>query len=199
MKNLLFVFALLTVTLASKAQHYGDSLYQRLAPITNLEDAQLDTGNVIKLVLKRNKFTSIPASIFNFTEIEYLDLSKNRIDTISDDIAKLTNLRVLNLSKNKITTIPPAIYKLKKLESLIIGGNEFSILPSGIDSLQSLVEISLWNTNVDILPFGIEKIKTLRVIDMRGILMNPPQQDEIYDLLPEDIKIYLSPPCNCSF
>lgn len=199
MKKLLVILLLVASLAPVKAQQYGDSLYHRTAPITDLEDAKLDTGNVIKLVLKRNKYTSIPKEIFDFTELEYLDLSKNKIDTISLEISKLTNLRVLNLSKNKITHIPSAIYQLKNLESLIIGGNEFSVLPKGIDSLQKLVEISLWNTNVDVLPFGIEKIKTLKVVDMRGILMNPPQQDEIYDVLPENIKIYLSPPCNCSF
>ena len=64
--------------------------------------------------------------------------------------------------------------------------------------MSRLEELNLWNTSVDNLPFDIDDIKTLKVIDMRGILLNFEMQEELLELLPK-VKLYLSPPCNCTF
>ena len=41
-------------------------------------------------------------------------------------------------------------------------------------------------------------LQQLKEIDLRGISMNPTQQQQILDLLP-NVKILLSAPCNCGF
>ena len=46
--------------------------------------------------------------------------------------------------------------------------------------------------------YDIDEVKTLKVIDMRGILLNFEMQEELLELLPK-VKLYLSPPCNCTF
>ena len=58
--------------------------------------------------------------------------------------------------------------------------------------------LDLWNTNVTNLPEQITRLEKLKEIDLRGISMNPTQQQQILDLLP-NVKILLSAPCNCGF
>ncbi|MAS51576.1 MAG: hypothetical protein CMD20_00080 [Flavobacteriales bacterium] len=196
-KVVLVFFAFISINVFSQ-KLYSDSAYKHVAPYLKLSDAIADTGNVEKLILKKKKLTSIPKEVFNMTELEYLDLSKNKIDSIPKEIVNLKNLRVLILAKNKITKIPIELYSLKKLKILDVSSNDISKLPRGIKELSRLEELNLWNTSVDDLPFDIDSIKTLRVIDMRGILLNFEMQEELLELLPK-VKLYLSPPCNCSF
>ena len=90
------------------------------------------------------------------------------------------------------------LYTLKKLKVLDISSNDISKLPRGIKALSTLEELNLWNTSIDNLPYDIDEVKTLKVIDMRGILLNFEMQEELLELLPK-VKLYLSPPCNCTF
>ena len=177
---------------------FSDSAYKNVVPYIKLTEAISDTGNVTKLILKKKKFTSIPKEIFKMTELEYLDLSKNKIDSIPKEIVNLKNLRVLIISKNKIKKVPKELYTLKKLKILDVSSNDISKLPKGIKGLSKLEELNLWNTSVDNLPFDIDEVKTLKVVDMRGILLNFEMQEDLIELLPK-VKIYLNPPCNCSF
>tara|TARA_Y100000589_G_scaffold262387_1_gene252661 strand:- start:286 stop:882 length:597 start_codon:yes stop_codon:yes gene_type:complete len=177
---------------------YSDSAYKRVVPYNNLFDAISDTGSVIKLILKKKKLLSFPREIFNMIELEYLDLSKNKIDSIPEEIENLKNLRVLILSKNKLKKIPAELYKLKKLKILDLSSNDISKLPKGIKDLNQLEELNLWNTSVDNLPIDIDKVNTLRLVDMRGVLLSFEIQEELLETLPK-VKLFLSPPCNCSF
>mgnify|MGYP001242614168 FL=1 len=196
-KGFFIFFSLITYSVFSQ-KLYSDSAYKNVTPHVNLSDAILDTGNVLKLILKKKKLTSFPLEILKMNELEYLDLSKNKIDSIPTEIRNLKNLRVLILSKNKITKIPPELYELKNLKVLNLSSNNISALPQGIKGLSKLEELNLWNTGVDNLPNDIDEVKTLKVIDMRGILLNFEMQEELLDLLP-NVKLYLSAPCNCTF
>jgi len=196
-KSLLIFLAFISVNVFSQ-KLYSDSAYKHVTPYLKLSDAIADTGNIEKLILKKKRFTSIPKEIFNMTELEYLDLSKNKIDSIPKEIGNLKNLRVLILSKNKIKKIPLELYTLKKLKILDVSSNDISLLPRGIIGLSKLEELNLWNTSVDDLPFDIDQVKTLKVVDMRGILLNFEMQEELLELLPK-VKLYLSAPCNCTF
>ncbi len=198
MKTLALAFlAFISFNLFSQSL-YSDSAYKYVSPHIKLSDAISDTGNVTKLILKKKKLKSIPKEVLNMSELEYLDLSKNKIDSIPKQITNLKSLRVLILSKNRIKKIPVELYALKKLKILDISSNDITKLPRGIKGLSILEELNLWNTGVDDLPFDIDSIKTLKVIDMRGILLNFEMQQELLELLPK-VKLYLSPPCNCSF
>ncbi len=177
---------------------YSDSAFKNIKAHVKLFEAVADTNKVIKLILKKKRLTSIPKEIFTLQDLEYLDLSKNKLDSIPNDIVKLKKLKVLILSRNQIKKISKEIYKLTELKILNISSNDITKLPKGIRTLSKLEELNIWNTSVDNLPNDIEKIKTLKVVDMRGILLNYETQEELFDLLP-NVKLYMSPPCNCSF
>lgn len=198
MKKVLVIFFLFMSVSVVSQRLYSDSAYNRIASHIKLSEAIADTGGVIKLILKKKKLVSIPKEIFNMTELEYLDLSKNKIDSIPKEIANLKKLRVLILSKNKLEQIPLELYQLKNLKILDINSNDISKLPRGIKGLLKLEELNLWNTSVDNLPVDIDEISTLKTIDMRGVLLSFETQEELLEALPK-VKLYLSPPCNCSF
>ena len=197
MRNLILFILVLSGSLVN-AQFYSDSAYKDVTAYVELENAITDTGSVKKLILKRKKYTSIPKEVFNMVEFEYLDLSKNKIDSISPKIGGLKNLEVLILSRNKFTKLPPELYELENLKVLNLSANNLDSLPSNIDKLKEIEELNLWNSGVSKLPTGIEHIKTLKLVDMRGVLLNYSEQEELFDLLP-NVKLYLSPPCNCGF
>lgn len=191
---ILFVFTLNGIS----QELYSDSAFKDVKASVNLLVAKTDTNKIIKLVLKKKRLTSIPEQIFTFQDLEYLDLSKNKLDSIPNDIVKLKNLKVLILSRNQLKEIPKELYKLKNLKILNISSNDIIKLPKGISGLSQLEELNIWNTSIDNLPNDIDKIKSLKVVDMRGILLNYETQEELFDLLP-NVKLYTSPPCNCSF
>ena len=199
MKYILSTLLILVFTSSfSQQKLYSDSAYKKVAPYVDLQEAVADTGNVTKLILKKKKYTKIPSEIFNMIELEYLDLSKNKIDTLPADLGKLKNLRVLILGKNKLSVIPLELYQLEKLKILDLSSNDISELPEGLSKLKALEELNLWNTSVDKLPEDIMHNDALKLVDMRGILLNYEAQEEVYELLP-NVKVYMSPPCNCSF
>jgi Leucine-rich repeat (LRR) protein len=165
---------------------------------TSLEEAKKDSSKVFKLTLKRKKFKTIPAEIWNMTNLQYLDLSKNKIDSIPPQIKNLKNLQVLILSKNKISNLPEEFYQLKNLKVIRIGSNDVGYLSKQVRDFKKLEELDLWNTNVSELPFELSKLPKLKLLDLRGILLNVERQEDILELYSET-KVLMSLPCNCSF
>lgn len=198
MRILLFISIFIGFGTLSAQESYADSVYKDVTAFKSIKAALENPDEVIKLVLKRDRLDSIPPSIYQFKNLEYLDLSSNRIDSIPDEITQLKNLKVLSLRRNKINAIPKSIYELKELRVLDLGANNFDYMPKGIDNLSFLRELDLWNTGMTTIPIGLEDIKPLWLLDLRGISLNFEQQEEIYELMPE-VKIFMSPPCNCSF
>ncbi len=60
----------------------------------------------------------IPAEIFNFSELEELNVNSGEITSIPVDIRKLYNLRVLNLGNTSINELPEEIGQLKHLQEI---------------------------------------------------------------------------------
>jgi len=196
----LFFLALTFFSIKSIAQNKLlsiDSLNQ-IEGITKVKDLPEGNSEVVKIVLKRERLTIIPPQIFDYTNLQYLDLSKNKIDSISPDIAKLKNLQVLILSKNQIDAFPYEIFLLSNLVILEANSNGVNYISPNIKMLTKLKSLDLWNTNVTTFPDEMTVLENLEVIDLRGITMNPIQQQNILELFPE-VKVYMSMPCNCGF
>src|SRR4051812_46486990 len=58
-----------------------------LSGFTSLEEALKHPEEVIKLELRKKKLKAFPPEIFQFTNLQYLDLSKNNITEIPAGIA----------------------------------------------------------------------------------------------------------------
>lgn len=192
---------LLVLVLPARAQNRQllDSLsLDTLTPITSLEEAMKNPDAVIKLVLRREKLKVFPAVIFQFKNLQYLDLSKNDLKELPDSIGMLSNLQVLHLSKNKIEYLPKTIGELSNLQVLEVNQNELVELPMQIGNLKKLVYLDLWSNNIERFPDELHNLRgNLKTMDLRVILINDDVQQRLQQWLP-NTKIYFSPNCRCS-
>lgn len=201
----ILIGVLILCSLAVKAQVKSDvllPLYDSLAldtmtAFTDLASALEHPEKVVKLVLRKEKFTAFPAELWKFPNLQYLDLSKNKLTEVPDSINFFSNLQVLHLSKNNIEFLPREIGDLSNLMILDINQNELTSLPPQIGKLKKLRYLDLWSNNLSIFPDELKELsETLMVLDLRVILINAETQDRIRLLLPKTI-IYMSPPCKC--
>lgn len=163
---------------------------------TDLSKALKNPEKVVKLVLKRKKFKSFPEEIFQFTNLQYLDISKNAITTIPGKIGTLKNLQHFTISKTGLQYLPPQIGDLENLYYLNANQNEIYELPVEIGKLSKLKYLDLWDNNIDVFPEQIKNCKQLREVDLRNIMISDAKQKQIQSLL-RHTKIHFSPYCNC--
>ena len=176
---------------------YDSLTLDTMVGYTDLESALKEPEKVVKLTLRKQKFTSFPAELWKFPNLQYLDLGKNKITEVPDSISFFKNLQVLHLSKNSIEFLPREIGDLSNLMILDINQNELTSIPPQIGKLKKLRYLDLWSNNLSIFPDELKELsETLQVLDLRVILINAETQDKIRQMLPKTT-IYMSPPCKC--
>ena len=176
---------------------YDSLTLDTMVGYTDLATALKEPEKVIKLTLRKQKYTQFPAELWKFPNLQYLDLSKNKIKEVPDSINFFTNLQVLHLSKNEIEFLPREIGDLSNLMILDINQNELTSIPPQIGKLKKLRYLDLWSNNLSIFPDELKDIAdNLMVLDLRVILINAEMQEKIRAMLPKTI-IYMSPPCKC--
>lgn len=129
-------------------------------------------------------------------KVEVLILSKKKYKEFPEEILQFKNLRVLDLSKNKIQYLPEEISSLANLEELILNRNDILALPKDLGRMPKLTKLDLWSNYVDELPVSFHDNKTLKLLDMRGIVVTPDKQAAIRQMLP-NTEILFSKSCNC--
>ncbi|UPT67461.1 MAG: leucine-rich repeat domain-containing protein [Sphingobacteriales bacterium JAD_PAG50586_3] len=163
----------------------------------SLDEALKEPDKVQRLVLRRKGFKEFPKEIYKFKNLVELDLRGNNITDIPDSISTLIKLQYLNVSRNAVVKVSPEIGKLKDLIYLELGQNAIEVLPMEMAGLNSLQYLSLWENELTRLPYTFEKLDNLKEIDLRSIVLNTTQRDQIKETLPEKTVIFLSPDCNC--
>lgn len=170
-RKILCVFFSLICFLAADAQKPGDSAYVH----TDLVRAMEMPASVYHLKLKRKKYRTVPSEVFSsFPNLETLDLSYNYLTELPSGIRSLTRLKKLVLNNNELLGLPPQIGELKSLEYLDLWSNELTYFPEEMIGLKD----------------------NLKVLDLRGILIDDEVQKRIRNMLPKT-KIHFSPGCNC--
>lgn len=195
-KVLLFLAVLFSITTVTKAQLLDSLTLDTLKAYTNLEEALKTPEKVIKLVLRRDKYKKFPTEIFQFKNLQYLDLNRNNIKEIPAQIGTLKDLQYFSISKNGLEQLPPQIGDLTNLYYLNASQNELSELPPEIGKLVNLRNLDLWDNNIDVLPDEIRKCYKLKILDLRAIMISDAKQDVIRSQL-RHTKIFFSPYCNC--
>lgn len=176
---------------------YDSLTLDTMVGYTDLASALKEPEKVVKLTLRKQKYKSFPAELWKFPNLQYLDLGKNKITEVPDSIDFFVNLQVLHLSKNSIEFLPREIGDLPNLMILDINQNELTSLPPQIGKLKKLRYLDLWSNNLSIFPEELHELsETLKVLDLRVILINADQQEKIRGMLPKTT-IYMSPPCKC--
>lgn len=195
--TLLFFLTVFPVLLKAQQVPLMDSLtLDTVHAFTSLEEALKNPDKVYKLILRKKKLKEFPREIFQFKNLQYLDLSKNNIKEIPAEIAELTNLQYFNISKNALETIPPQIGELTQLYYLNANQNELFTLPPQIGKLSKLKYMDLWSNNIEKFPAEMRYLSSLKMLDLRVILIPDSEQERIQQMLPKT-KIFFSPYCKC--
>ena len=82
--------------------------------------------------------STLPDELFSLEDINNLDISRNRLSTIPLEICQYTKLRKLHLGSNEFTELPLCLFRLKQLTHLYINDNKISTIPAEISQLQNL-------------------------------------------------------------
>ena len=131
---------------------------------------------------------SIPAEVFQLTDLETLILTGNSLDGIGDEIEKLQslktlhlvncnlssasissklwglpNLKVLNLCKNSLDNIDN-VASLKSLTFLNVSQNELMEIPENICELENLEVFDISSNNISAIPNSLSKLPNLKKI-----------------------------------
>lgn len=192
---LLFIF----FSNALLAQEQSQPLIDDTAYIyRSLSAALANPERVYRLNLSHHRLKNFPADILKLTNLRDLDLSKNKLDSIPNEIGTLTNLERLNLSNNNLVQLPDEIGNLSSLTYLGLNRNVIESLPVTIGNLEKLEVLELWDNELTTVPDAIMKCKNLKVLELRGILFYDEEHERLDTLLP-DVKVYLSPGCNCKY
>lgn len=208
-KSLLYSLFVITASLLSSYRVGAQVQQLQLLPLydsitldtmigfTDLESALKNPEKVVKLTLRKQKYTAFPSELWKFPNLQYLDLGKNKITEIPDSINFFVNLQVLHLSRNEIEFMPREIGDLSNLMILDVNQNELTAIPPQIGKLKKLRYLDLWSNNLSIFPDELKELsETLMVLDLRVILINAEQQERIRTMLPKTT-IHMSPPCKC--
>ena len=193
-----FVVVFVFCSLSGKTQML-DSLALSQQPIFVWE--QIDTisnkENVFRLKIKRKMPDNFDSLILTFPNLQELTMQNMRLKTIPQTVFLLTNLTILNVENNKIEELPAEIGNLYHLERLILNRNYIAFLPKEIALLKNLTYLDMWSNNIIELPEEISALtETLKIIDMRVILMSDERKILMQALLPKT-EFLFSKSCNC--
>lgn len=199
MKALLTIGTLLFLFPLMLCGQLLDSVSLASMPIyTSLEKALENPSKVYRLRLRGTKLKEVPPAVFEFPNLQELDLARNRIKRLPSDISKLKNLQILDISRNKIDSLPVEIGQLKNLNRLVIYMNPLAQVPTSFCQLTSLQYLDAWGTGIHQFPDCIVNLRnSLKWIDFRLIQMSYREQDKMEEQLP-NTSILFSEGCNCN-
>ena len=195
-KLLLYLFFSVSI-LNINAQLLDSLALENTFSYTSIEEGLKNPELVIRLELRKSKLKNFPIEIFQFKNLQYLDISRNNIKHIPDSMNMLPYLQYLNASKNKLSEIPSSFGNLKNMKWFVCNNNELGALPYEIGNMEDLQYLDLWNNDLSIFPEALGKLKKLKTFDLRHILLNEQEQSRLHDLLP-NTTIFMDRPCNCN-
>lgn len=120
------------------------------------------------LVLRRNKFTTVPSAVFQLSQLVELDMSHNCLSHVSEDIDLLKGLRKLCISHNKIQYLPSQIGTLQFLEELDVSFNELRDFSGSWSKLRRLRTLDVDHNKLERFPSEILALSDLEELDCSG-------------------------------
>ncbi|XP_076140112.1 malignant fibrous histiocytoma-amplified sequence 1 homolog [Alosa pseudoharengus] len=120
------------------------------------------------LILRRNKFATVPQAVFLLSQLVELDISHNCLSHFSEDIVLLKGLKKLCISHNKIQYLPSGIGALQCLEELDISFNELHDFPRSFSQLRKLRTLDADHNKLHHFPLEILALSDLEELDCSG-------------------------------
>ncbi|CZT02953.1 hypothetical protein WAI453_012178 [Rhynchosporium graminicola] len=100
------------------------------AKLAHIPDAAFDKmPNLVKLVLDKNHFVSLPIHIGKLRKLEHFSIARNSLSSLPAEIGCLTELRFLDVRENNLKKLPMELWWANKLETLNISSNVLDNFP----------------------------------------------------------------------
>jgi Leucine-rich repeat (LRR) protein len=160
------------------------------------EALQASPDSVFRLDASKQKWDSLPAELFAFKKLRYLNISRNRLTDLPTDICTFKNLMAIDASRNKLESFPVSLCQMTQIRKLLLSRNLIPSIPPCIGYFSRLTVLDVWDNPLRSLPEELTKIETLKTVDLRGILFNSTFQEKWVTAMPET-KWYFDPPCHC--
>ncbi|KFY13719.1 hypothetical protein V492_03077, partial [Pseudogymnoascus sp. VKM F-4246] len=100
----------------AKLAHIADGSFERMP-------------NLVKLVLDKNHFVSLPRHIGKLRNLEHFSIARNALSSLPQEIGCLTELRIFDVSQNNLKKLPQEIWWASRLETLNISANVLAHFP----------------------------------------------------------------------
>jgi hypothetical protein len=107
----------LIVDSAKYAALYLNDLYNHTQP-----------ASLIRRVSLQQRFTQLPEKLFEFVNLEHLDVRYSRFESLSPKIATFSKLKRLELQGNHLSELPREVGELKNLEILYVANNRLTTI-----------------------------------------------------------------------
>ncbi|KAL3419048.1 adenylate cyclase (protein phosphatase 2C) [Phlyctema vagabunda] len=100
------------------------------AKLAHLPDAIFDKmPNLIKLVLDKNHFVSLPSHVGKLRKLEHFSMAKNALNSLPAEIGCLSELHFLDVRQNNLKKLPTEIWWAGKLETFNVSSNVLDTFP----------------------------------------------------------------------
>ncbi len=160
------------------------------------EALKQDPRSVKSLDCSGCKWDSIPIELFQFQNLEVLNLSKNKIQDLPDQFASLVKLQELDLGRNKMTVFPLELANLTSLKILHLDRNQITKIPQQIASLQALETLDLYANAIEDFGEGLFALPNLKLLNLEGVMYGTVFAKSFMAKLPQT-KVLMDPPCKC--
>ncbi|OQR75058.1 ras suppressor protein 1-like [Tropilaelaps mercedesae] len=157
---------------------------------------------ITRLCLAHNCIKSVPATISNLYNLEYLNIANNHLEELPSSISTLPKLKVLILFMNRLSvlprgfggfpvlevldltynnlseaSIPNNFWSMSTLRALYVGDNDFETIPGDVSNLKELQILSFRENDVINIPKEIGTLTRLRELHLQGnrITLIPPE------------------------
>ncbi len=105
---------------------------------------QVAAARVTKcLSLSQMSLHSLPAEIFELTDLVRLDLGYNHLLSLPSEIGQLTNLQQLWLNNNPLSALPVELERCAKLRQLDLRQTRITALPRELGRVKGLVDVDI--------------------------------------------------------
>ncbi|XP_028319379.1 malignant fibrous histiocytoma-amplified sequence 1 homolog [Gouania willdenowi] len=136
--------------------------------LQDLPGLQPSMNGLRVLVLRRNRFSSVPRAVLELSGLLELDLSHNCLSGLGQDVQRLRSLKKLSISHNRVTELPEQLGSLRALEELDVSFNLLLCLPDTVSGLDRLRALDADHNRLNRFPPEILELGELEELDCSG-------------------------------